>query len=56
VVLVQEDQYRSDYLPDPPRVQADVAQRLEGHLQQRVAPLADGPQAVVDLIELLDRG
>jgi len=53
VLDVEDDEGSSDDLPDPPRVEADVSQRFEGRLEQRVSALADRAQAVVRLVELL---
>ena len=57
VVDVEQDKRCGDDLSDLPRAQADVAECLEGHLEQGVAAFADGSHAVVGLVELLlDRG
>jgi hypothetical protein len=53
MVELEEDERCGDDLPYPPRVHADVAQRLERHLQQRVPAFADRADAVVGLVELL---
>ena len=50
---VEDDQRGGDDLPDPPRVEADVAQCSEAHLEQGVSALADRAQAVVGFVELL---
>src|SRR4051812_28165140 len=57
LVDVQDRDSGGDDVADAPRVQADVAQGPEGHLEEGVAALADGSDAVVGLVErLLDVG
>jgi hypothetical protein len=53
VVEVEQDRRCGDDLSDTPRVEADVAQRLERHPPEAVTAFADGAQAVVCLVELL---
>src|SRR2546421_200777 len=54
---MQEDECGSDNLADLPGAEADVAQRFERGLQQRVTTFTDGPDAVVGLVvRLLDVG
>src|SRR2546430_3928911 len=53
VVEVQDHQGRSDDAADASGVQADVAQCVERHLQEGIASLTDGAQAVMGLVELL---
>ncbi len=53
VVEVEDDERRGDDLAYLPGFQADVAYSFERHLQQGVAALADRPDAVVGLVELL---
>lgn len=50
---VEDNQRGCDDLPDAPRVEADVAQCFECHLEQRVAALANRAKVVVRLIELM---
>jgi hypothetical protein len=50
---VEDDQRCDDDLPDPPTDEADITQRFERHLEQRVPALADRAQPVVCRVELL---
>lgn len=43
VVVAQEHERGGDDIADPPRVEADVAERPDDRRQQRVASLGDGP-------------
>src|SRR3989304_1323960 len=53
VVGVQDDEGGGDDRGDASWVEADVAQRFERHLEQGVAAFGDGPDPVVDLVEVL---